>query len=339
MYRRLFAALASIVFAAQVAAFEIESETDLPVANPTDTLRILSTADTQFFLPAIRSFQTAHPGVAIRYVTASSTEVVRAIEEGASFDLVVSSAMDLQTKLANDGYAAPIDSSATQRVPDWAKWRNSVFAFTQEPATLVLSADAFQGLALPAHRQDLIETLRNNPERFMQRIGTYDIRDSGLGYLFATQDSRTSETFWRLTEVIGALSPRLYCCSSDMIDDVSSGKIAFAYNVLGSYARARSVSDPGLIIIEPSDYTSTMQRSILMLRDADAPDAAVRFVNHLLAETWDSNGIMRDVLTLPAPEGNAANRQPIRLGPGLLVFLDQLKRAQFLESWENAVVQ
>lgn len=339
MYRRLLAALGGLILAAQAAAFEVESETDFPVAEPSAHLRILSTADTQFFLPAIRSFQAAQPGTAIHYVTASSTEVSRAIEEGARFDLVVSSAMDLQTKLANDGFAMPIETASAQRVPDWAKWRNSVFAFTQEPATLVISASAFKGLPLPASRQDLIETLRAYPDRFERRIGTYDIRGSGLGYLFATQDSRTSETFWRLTEIIGALSPRLYCCSSDMIDDVSNGTIAFAYNVLGSYARARRVSDPGLIIIEPSDYTSTMQRSILVLRDAEAPEAAIRFVDHLLGETWDSSGEMRDVLTLPASAEISSNRKPIRLGPGLLVFLDQLKRAKFLEAWENAVVQ
>ena len=35
---------------------------------------------------------------------------------------------------------------------------------------------------------------------------------------------------------MGQLETNLYCCSSDMIDDVVSGNIDIAYNVLGSYA-------------------------------------------------------------------------------------------------------
>ena len=31
--------------------------------------------------------------------------------------------------------------------------------------------------------------------------------------------------------------------------------------------------------------------------------------------------------------------RPIRFGPGLLVFLDQLKRSNFLRSWESSLVQ
>jgi iron(III) transport system substrate-binding protein len=31
--------------------------------------------------------------------------------------------------------------------------------------------------------------------------------------------------------------------------------------------------------------------------------------------------------------------RPIRLGPGLLVFLDRLKRQAFLRNWENSIRQ
>ena len=77
----------------------------------------------------------------------------------------------------------------------------------------------------PRTRQELIRKLRENPARFKGKIGTYDLRQSGLGYLFATQDARGTETYWRLTEVMGQLETNLYCCSSDMIDDVVSEKL------------------------------------------------------------------------------------------------------------------
>ena len=161
--------------------------------------------------------------------------------------------MDLQTKLANDGLAQRHSSGQTQDLPDWAVWNDMVFAFTQEPAAFVVSNAAFAGLPLPANRQELINTLRQNPEIFEGRVGTYDIRVSGSGYLFATQDARTSDTYWRLTEVMGTLDPELYCCTSDMIEDVANGKLAIAYNVLASYAE-QSPPEDAFTIVLPSDF-------------------------------------------------------------------------------------
>ncbi|WP_338153270.1 hypothetical protein [Pseudophaeobacter leonis] len=100
--------------------------------------------------------------------------------------------------------------------------RNGVtvcLAFTSEPAAIVINRAAFAGHVIPKTRQELIEALRARPETFHGRVGTYDVRDSGLGYLLATQDARASETYWRLMEVMGALDVRLYCCSGSMIDD------------------------------------------------------------------------------------------------------------------------
>ncbi|QBF33882.1 ABC transporter substrate-binding protein [Thalassococcus sp. S3] len=336
MRRRLLAALIAIC-AIPAWAFEMESETLFPVADRRDSLRILSSTDLDLFRPVIESFQDAHRRTEVVYTSALSTEVMKAVLDGSQdFDLVVSSAMDLQTKLANDGYARPVTSGATALVPDWAKWRDSVFAFTQEPATMVLSVDAFEGLPLPASRQELIEVLRDHPERFEGRVGTYDIRDAGVGYIFATQDSRISEAFWRLSEVFGSLGTTLYCCSSDMIDDVSAGRLAVAYNVLGSYARARPDLADRLHIIEPEDFTTTMLRSILVLDTAQNREGAERFLNHLLQAAWERPG------SIPLPNETlkeAGQRRPIRLGPGLLVFLDQAKRAQFIAAWEDAILQ
>ena len=165
-------------------------------------------------------------------------ETMKALRADA-YDLVISSAMDLQTKLANDGHVQRHSSEVTREVPAWAKWNDMVFAFTQEPAAIVVSDAAFAAEGIPRSRQDLIDVLRRNPERFRGKVGTYDVRESGLGYLFATQESRVSETYWRLTEVMGGLGARLYCCSSQMIDAVSGGDLFVAYNVLGSYALQR----------------------------------------------------------------------------------------------------
>lgn len=331
-----------VALAVPVFGFEIESQTQFDVDAPSQALEIISTADIDSFAPLIIAFQQRNPGVSINYVTVSSAELMRALQdEGASFDLAVSSAMDLQTKLSNDGLTLSHISDATGIVPEWAKWRDQVFAFTQEPAAIVVSKVAFEGLEMPRTRQDMISLLRSHPDRFRGRVGTYDIRVSGLGYLFATQDARTSETYWRLMETIGNLSPRLYCCSSDMIDDVQSGKLAVAYNVLGSYAQARSDLEDAIEVIEPSDFTTVMLRSAVIPASADNPELGGDFLDHLIRSSWSAEGAAYYPFPpmLPELDPDRSSLRPIRLGPGLLVYLDPYKRARFLGEWEDAVIQ
>lgn len=335
--RQLVLACVLSGLAGLAAAFEVEETARFGPGDAAQSLRILSTADTEIFAPMIDSFLATAPEVAIDYTVASSAQVMQAIAaEARPFDLVISSAMDLQTKLANDGHVQRYVSDVTGDLPDWARWNDMVYAFTQEPAAIVVSREAFEGLALPRSRQDLIRALRRNPDRFRGRVGTYDIRQSGLGYLFATQDSRASDTYWRLTEVMGGLDARLYCCSSEMIDDVASGRLAVAYNVLGSYALQRP-DLAGLRVIMPSDYTIVMLRSVVMPVNAPAPALAGRFVDHMLSRAIEADGPFAMDRWLGTD--NAGTLSRIRLGPGLLAYLDRFKADAFRAEWSNAILQ
>ncbi|MCE8539837.1 ABC transporter substrate-binding protein [Ruegeria pomeroyi] len=329
------------LWAAVVCAFEVEEHARFGPAEAR-VLRILSTTDIDILRPLIDSFLRSRPGVAVDYTAASSAQVMQAIvTENARFDLVLSSAMDLQIKLANDGFTRPHRSPWTPLVPDWGNWRDHVFAFSQETASVVLSRAAFAGEEPPRTRQDLIDLLRRDPDRFQGRVGTYDVTVSGLGYLFATQDARTAESYWRLMEVLGGLQVRLYCCSGEMIEAVAEGRIDLAYNVLGSYARARTDLAERILVVEPEEYTNMMMRTAVILGEAAEPDLAGAFVDHLIAAAW-SDPPAPDYPFLDPPETArpvGASLRPIALGPGLLVFLDRLKRQRFLEEWRNAVQQ
>lgn len=315
-------------------AFEIEDQARFGPDEAETTLEIISTADIHFFAPMIRSFLAQAPDTAVAYTVASSAELDQAVRTApGAFDIAISSAMDLQIKLANDGLAESHQSDVTDQLPDWAEWNDMVFAFTQEPAAIVVSNAAFEGKTLPRNRQELISLLRQKPAQFRGRLGTYDVRQSGLGYLFATQDARTSETYWRLTEVMGALDVRLYCCSSDMIDAVVAGDLSIAYNVLASYAMERPDRAEYTIIL-PTDFTTLMQRSVLIPTASSQPAAARRFVDHLLGQRFQ-NGDLPPVA--PAPDEAALRR--IELGPALLVYLDRFKRRGFITEWESAILQ
>ncbi len=305
-------------------------------------LRIVSTADLDVFTPFLEAFHAANPAITIDYTVAPSADLSRAIREGARFDLAISSAMDLQFQLVNDGYAQTHRSAATEALPDWARWRDLIFAFTTEPAVVVISAERFAGLPVPATRQELIALLRDNPDRFRGAVGTYDVRESGLGYLFATQEARATDAYWRLSEVMGRLDPELYCCSSQMIDDVASGRLAVAYNVLGSYAAERVASDSGgrIRILRMNDFSNVILRTAVIPAAATEVQAAGRFIDTLLA-----TGLRDGPGGWPLPPlgetaaGAGAGFGPIRLGPALMVYLDPLNRRAFLDEWENAIEQ
>ena len=324
------------------AAFEIEQQKRYATQNANQEMSILSTADVDVFEPILMAFQEQNPGIAINYVVAGSQEVMKAIyEENASFDLVISSAMDLQTKLANDGFAQSYASEATDSMPAWARWRNQIFGFTQEPAVMVISKSDFEQIGTPRTRQELIELLRNNPEIFSGRVGTYDVRTSGLGYLFATQDSRNTESFWRLTEVMGRLNTQLYCCSGGMIGDVASGKLALAYNVLGSYAESQLKQNDGVEIVALEDFVGVMLRTALIPVGAKNKDGAGRMID-FLARLSERDDLTQQTGLPPIAEPDEAASsvlRPIRLGPGLLVFLDKLRRENFVRSWTSSIQQ
>jgi len=139
---------------------------------------------------------------------------------------------------------------------------------------------------------------------------------------------------------MGSLNVKLFCCSGEMIENVSRGHIAVAYNVLGSYARARGDLSDRIQIIEPEDYTNMMLRTAVVLKTAEQAELAGEFVDHLVTAAWSVPGAP-DYPFERFPFGEDSEQitslKPIKLGPGLLTYLDKLKRKRFLMEWNNAV--
>jgi len=335
-----------LLAAVPVSAVEIEDRRSYPARDDDadGTLHIIGTTEASVMEGLIQAYRTLYPKVAVVYDQATSRAVYDAIEEneavdGSPYDLAISSAMDLQIKLVNDGRAREHRSVATARLPRWATWRDRIFGFTREPAVIIYNTAAFRNVPVPQSRFELANLLRRAPELFEGRIATYDPEVSGLGYLFATQDSLQSDTYWRLMEIFGNLSARMSCCSSEMLDQVASGEIALAYNVLGSYAQARRDAGAPIGIVLPRDYTLLMVRTALIPLGSDNVGAAGDFIDFLVSEEG-ARVIQDEALLSPVlPEGDDGTLLPVRLGPGLLVFLDALKRRAFLSEWASAVAE
>lgn len=323
-------------------SFEIEKKFIYQSGKGLETLKVISTTDIGVFEPIIKKFQETYDDIDIEYVVASSSETMKAIyDENALFDLVISSAMDLQTKIANDGLAKSYSSIETEKLPVWAQWRGQVFAFTQEPAVMVISKKGFKNFSIPKTRDQLVDLLRKNSDFFNEKIGTYDVRKSGLGYLFATQDSRNTDVFWRLTEIMGRLNVKLYCCSGDMLQDVSSGKLLLAYNVLGSYAETSLSDYEGLEIVTFDDFSTVMMRTALIPSFSENPEVAGKFIDFLIKLAMQTDLIKISGFQ-PVNSDNLLNdkrTRPIKLGPGLLVFLDKLRKENFIRNWVSSIQQ
>ena len=343
----LLAALAAVMSAAPAGAFEIEAHQEfaaLETGGTRDTLHIIGTTEAVVMQGLIDGYRSQHRRVTVVYDQADSRNVYQAIEEGersdgAVYDLAISSAMDLQIKLVNDGHARAHQSVETARLPRWANWRDRIFGFTREPAVIAYNKKAFDGAEVPQSRFDLVNLLRREPERFKGRIATYDPNISGLGYLFATQDSLQSDTYWRLMEIFGNLSAQLSCCSSEMLDRLASGEIDLAYNVLGSYAEAWRDGGAPIGIVLPRDYTLLMVRTALIPESSDNPAAAADFIDFLLSDEGQRLIADEAILSPALPDDGETTLLPIRLGPGLLVYLDALKRHAFLSEWASAVTE
>ncbi len=318
------------------------------------TVTIYSTTDIDIARPLISAFQDIYPHIGVSYHDLQSLDLYDRViresdEKRETADFVFSSAMDLQMKLANDGYAAAYQSETTLGVPGWANWRNEAFGVTYEPAVIVYNKSYFKDREVPKTRADLEVLLNQDNSDFFGRIATYDVQRSGFGLLMLARDLEHYPDIWKLVKAFGRNGVKLYTSTAAILDRVSQGKSALGYNVLGSYARARAKRDPAIQIITPRDFTVVLSRIALIPRFAKSPATGKLFLDYILSRTGqqvlaENTGLSAIHPRVEGPNTANALRQnigeslrPIKVGPGLLVYLDQVKRAKLLKKWEQSL--
>lgn len=315
-------------------------------------LHILSVTDRSAIQPVIDRFEARHPDVTVRYTETITSDLFKDVlargnHPNFGADLIISSAMDMQVKLVNEGFARPANLQYADALPDWASWRGELFGFTFEPVVVVYNKAAFDGIDLPRSRADLARLIRQRPDLFQQRIGTYDIGKSGVGFLFAAQDSIRGNQYFRLIESFGRADTRIFCCTSAILDRVASGELSLGYNVIGSYALAAADANPDIGILFFQDYSLAMTRTAFIPITAPSPDIAEDFIDFLLSPEGQAiiareSGLMpinRDINAVLADDSLNIPWMPIRLDPVLLTHLDQIKRQTFLENWLDSINQ
>ena len=323
-----------------------------PAPQPSSrVLTIAGPTDTPVVAPLIQGFQSHRPDVSVVYREMGSRELYEAAIEGRlqDVDVLMSSASDLQIRLANDGYAQSYASPYAARLPSWAIWRHEVYGFTFEPAVIVYNPKRFAEAAVPRSRQDLLRLLEQDPLRLRGRIGTYDIAASSLGYLLAEQDELVSSNFWGLANAMGQAGVRLAATSAEILDAIERDELDIGYNILGSYALSRQAAGRPIGVVFPQDYVLVLARSVLIARSAPNPDLGRALVDWLLSPAGQQvasshaalGSIMEDTPGRWTSEAVLARSQgivqPVVLSPALLVGLDQRRHSRFVQNWIRLV--
>lgn len=298
------------------------------------SLLVWGTTDINDMRPVIEDFLSSHPGVSVAYEELQSTDLYARIKGGAPApDVAISTAADLQIKLVNDGFArelAPRTAAGAQRL---TSWRNAAFGISLEPAVVVFNKKLLAGGPLPTSRPDLARFVDKRRIELLGRVAMYDVQLSGLGYLFATQDSLYSSTYTTLMQSLGRAGVKLYCCSNEMLADLEKGDALLAYNVLGSYAFARKEAGAPIEIVLPTDYTLVLSRVALVPTGATNPELGETFLDFLLSDQAQERFGSLDRYKPSA----AITAHTIVLNPSLLVFLDPIKKLRFISAWRSLI--
>jgi iron(III) transport system substrate-binding protein len=318
-------------------------------AKAEGTLSIYANTDASEVAAVLDAFKVRYPGIAIDYADQNSTELYsRFIAETAAHqgtaDLVWSSAMDLQIKLINDGYAQSYVSAEKDAIPEWAVWKDQGYGVTAEPIVIAYNKRLLSPDRAPHSHADLRRMLEADPKAFKAKIGTYDPERSGVGFLYYSQDRLASAESMDLYRAIGATSPKLYTSTGALMERVASGEHLIAYNMIGSYALERQRKDPTLGVIFPSDYTLVMSRIAFVSADARHPNAAKLFLDFLLSRQGQDLLAKRSLQPVRTDlNGGGVQRpavdaaRPIEVGPALLANLDEMRRLRLLMDWRDAV--
>ncbi|WP_106267053.1 sensor histidine kinase [Donghicola tyrosinivorans] len=329
----------------------------LPSLTRAEELVIHAAADPQAMRPLIAAFLDQYPEQlpqpTITYVDYQTVDLYNdMLDDSVPVpDVVISSAMDFQVDLVNRGMARRLNLLTAILPPDWARWRSELFGFTFEPAAVLYNTNTLSAGDLPRSHRDLSSYIRDNEAALDGRIGGYDLRRSGIGYLFATQDTIQSVQAQRLMETLGRAAMRPYETTALMAEAVAKGEIVLALNVIGSYAMARNAAKPAIGVHFFDDYNLVMTRSVFVPKDAANPEMGEAFVAFLLSDDGqrtiqESTPLIAirppaDAEATPALHASRSDTSflPIRLGAGLLTFLDGIKREGFLRNWESTLRQ
>ncbi len=233
-------------------------------------------------------------------------------------------------------------------LPEWANWKDAAYGTTFEPTAIVYNKRLVPEAEVPKTHAELTKLLTTKLDKYKNKVTTYDIEKSGVGFSLITHDLIFNPQFWDFAKALGDAGVRVQSSTGTMLERISSGENLIGYNVLGSYALTRAKKDPSIGVGFTTDYNLVLSRVIFISKSAKNTNAAKLWVDYLLSkrgQTLIANeaqlfAIRSDVTgattsaALTKQLGAALKPMPVR--PEQLEYLDQTKRLAFLKQWKQA---
>ncbi|WP_068108333.1 ABC transporter substrate-binding protein [Tropicimonas marinistellae] len=305
-------------------------------------LNVRSTTDIAIIAPVLDGFIAENPQIRIDYEQWGSNALQENTRRACAgeidaADAVFSSAVHHMVGLVNSACARSYRSALTDALAPTRRWRDELWGITEEPAVLIYNTEHVAPEDVPRSRFDLLDLMRRKPDSYRNRIATYDIEASGLGYLYAFSDSLEATTFGSLLEGFARTEAVATCCSAEIIDAVSEARFLLGYNVLGSYVQNAAAPNVGVIL--PEDYTVFLSRAYMITTGAKNPDAAQKLLDFLLSREGQ-NLLARSGMIYPDDPSETgllpSAKRFVALAPPLLVALDRGTRERFLAFWSRS---
>ncbi|MDI9277254.1 ABC transporter substrate-binding protein [Pantoea sp. EABMAA-21] len=348
----VLAGLSFSAFAAVPAGYPTEYQKVIDAATKEGKVVVYSTTDTKAADPLIKGFETLYPGIRVEYNDMNSTELYnRYISEQASGsgsgDVVWSSSMDTALKLATD-YAAEYASPEQGKIPKWAVWQNKAYGTTYEPVVFIYNNKLIPKDTAPDSHTALAKMIAADPAKFKNKVTTYDIEKSGLGFMLTVQDSKVDPQYKENLAGMAKGGLTVQSSTGTMMERVSSGENLIGFNILGSYAEARAKNDPALGIAYPKDYILVLSRVSFITEEGEHENAAKLWLDYVLSEKGQS--ILANQADIPSLRNDIEGKndidgmtkmlgdalKPIPVDESLLEYLEPAKRLEFIKQWRTA---
>ncbi|NBB63983.1 extracellular solute-binding protein [Pseudomonas sp. ODNR1LW] len=303
--------------------------------------------NTSLMGPVVRAFGRRWPDIRVVLEDMNSTRIADQVQALADTgqegpDLVWSTAMDVQVKLINDGYAQVYRSPHRAGMPNGSVWRDQGFGLTAEPIVFAYNRRRLPPELVPRDHAQLLERLGAEPRIFDRRVTLYDAERSGVALMQLSADVQIYPDAWPLIEALGAQRPRVDTSGQRMMGQLADGRMVFAYNMNQSYGASWVARAPDIGLVTPSDYHLSVSRVAFIPRNAAHPNAARLFLDFLLSREGQQiiaaqgvRPVRPDVLK--GHETQAEGVRPLRVGPALLANLDQARREGLLKRWRAAM--
>lgn len=155
-----------------------------------------------------------------------------------------------------------------------------------------------------------------------------------VSYTLAAQDSLRSPLYWRLAAAFGSAQARIFDTGSELVDALRRGEPDVAYNVPLSEAGIAGSSVAYQIVV-PQDYALGLPWTMFVPASSSSSYGA-HVVSFLLSPEGQ-RVISEAIWHENVQQYIEVKEQRIHLGAELLVYLDSIKRSNFLDAWFELV--